>query len=436
MRTVSKENLELFSKNIKNMKSPIYILFTVLLFTIVYSCKKDNTTIIIPPDDNNPPCIFCDTTTSKLEVLWQKPLHPDTFIRISTEPVIANGKVIFTRWPKDTEAEKIMAFNLINGEKEWEQESVSTSHTNSDNSLLNYEDNILYKASGKDICLLSGQTGESIWCYNPNEDGLSGDVLLNIIGKSYYREHSQGGISNRTSYLTKGDLETGNTSTIFSKGMEDGFTPRLMPPGLWINQQNENILFFRNRKYNWDENETLSDVFMYNADMEELEYEWKNVPWSNSSLYIFDDKIYSSGNDTMYCVDIISKEIIWKEYIGQNAFSNFFIEKNVLIVNPDNRTLMGLNPYTGETIWQETDSGATCSNMIYFDGIVYFGSIGTGMLYAVDIETGEHIWAEKSPNKDRFSSSAFVNGVAIDTVNRVLYTDDEYFVMAIKLPER
>jgi outer membrane protein assembly factor BamB len=138
----------------------------------------------------------------------------------------------------------------------------------------------------------------------------------------------------------------------------------------------------------------------------------------------------------MYCVDIISKEIIWKEYIGQNAFSNFFIEKNVLIVNPDNRTLMGLNPYTGETIWQETDSGATCSNMIYFDGIVYFGSIGTGMLYAVDIETGEHIWAEKSPNKDRFSSSAFVNGVAIDTVNRVLYTDDEYFVMAIKLPER
>jgi outer membrane protein assembly factor BamB len=418
------------------MKSPIYILFSIILFTIVYSCKKDNATIIIPPNNNIPPCIFCDTTSSKLEVIWKKPLHIDTLESISTEPIIVNGNAIFTLWPKGTEAEKIMAFNLINGEKEWEKESISTSHTNTRNSLINFENNILYKASGKDICLLNGQTGENLWCYNPNEDGLNGDVLLNRIGNSYYREHNQGDKNNRISYLIKGDLETGSISTIFSKGMEDGFTPRLMPPGLWINQQNENILFFRNRKYNWDENETLSDVFMYNADMEELEYEWKNVPWSNSSLYIFDDKIYSSGNDTMYCVDIISKEIIWKEYIGQNAFSNFFIEKNVLIVNPDNRTIMGLNPQTGETIWQETDSGSTCSNMHYHDGIVYFSSLGRGLLYAVDIETGEHIWAEKTPNKQAYSNANFGMGITIDKENGYLYTTDAYFVMAIKLPER
>ena len=420
------------------MKLDIFcIAHCVVLLTIIES-KKDNTTIIIPPDDDNPPCIFCDTTISKLEILWQQSLQKDTLESISTEPVIINDKVVFTLWPENpSDPELVTAYSLETGATQWQWESISTSHTNVNNSLFSHNENILYKASSKEVCLLDGNTSDLIWSYSPYDHGLRGSNMK-IMGDYYYQGHNPPETVKQSSTLVRGNMETGEIENLITKEIQEGFSPSLRSSSIWVDENNEDHLLIMNNGYNWNTNEVKGDLILFNLNTKEEVYVWEDILGGGSAniSYVWNNNIYLHANESMMCINLISKDIIWQSYIGGTNSCNFFVEKGVLIANPIDRNLFGFNPHTGETIWHETDSGSTCSNMTYFDGIVYFGSLGRGLLYAVDIETGEHIWAEKSPNKDKFSSSAFVNGVAIDTINRVLYTDDEYFVMAIKLPER
>ena len=85
-------------------------------------------------------------------------------------------------------------------------------------------------------------------------------------------------------------------------------------------------------------------------------------------------------------------------------------------------------------VWYNNNSTGTVVQMRYFDGVVYYVSVGSGLLYAINAETGATIWAEYSRNKKPHVTFAF-SSVIIDPVRRYLYTADSYFMMCVKLPE-
>ncbi|MFT5911707.1 MAG: outer membrane protein assembly factor BamB [Paraglaciecola sp.] len=407
----------------------IIIFLTILMF----SCKKEETSPTIPPIIENPEC--CEYT-GKLEVLWQTPLDKDTLEGISTEPVIVDKKVVFTLWPANpSDPELVTAYDLATGAIQWEWESVSTAHTSTKNSLFPYNGNVLYKASSKEVCLLDGSTSDIIWSYNPYDDGLRGSGVK-VIGEG----HNPPGTVKQSSTLVRGNMETGEIEDVLTQEIQNGFSPSLTTPVIWKNEIGETIMFIRNSQYNWDENNSKTDLIMYNYDLEEIEHEWKNITpsggSSNQPPFIKNNKLFFIGWENVLCIDILTKEILWQTYTGNN-FTGIAIN-DILILNSLDKNIKALDINTGDILWENADSGSTSSFMQHFDGIVYFGSLGRGRLYAVDIETGEHIWAESPPNREtgKYPGAAFLNGVAIDTVNRVLYTDDEYFVMGIKLPER
>lgn len=73
-----------------------------------------------------------------------------------------------------------------------------------------------------------------------------------------------------------------------------------------------------------------------------------------------------------------------------------------------------------------------------FEGVVYLTS-GQGRLCAFDALTGATIWKERSPNytNPKSSEASFSStGIAIDSVRRLLYTSDEYYIMCVKLPKK
>ena len=409
-------------------------LFLLILTIAVLSCNKESSFIPTEPSQNNN-----EPSGEVLKILWERPLHPDTIGSISTEPVYLNGKVFFTLWPEwATDSEILCAFDAEDGLIIWEKES-STGKSGTKMSLLNYQDNILYRTDHA-LCLLNETNGEEKWCHFPAEEGSLASSQVKIIDNEYYRSYYDQPLGNRTqSELVRGNLETGELETIFTVHKTEEFIPTIKPPARWINENDEKILFFQNSLYEWATVNGYSTLYMYNVNTKEVEYIWDNLyggGTNNYGPYIQNDKLFVQGTDTIRCIDIHSKDVVWKKWTGQ-AGTNSFIRKDILVIKANDGRMMGLNPLTGETIWEVSDSGYTPSSLTYFDGIVYFGSLGSGKLYAVDIETGEHIWAEDPPNQKKgYPNASFLNGVAIDTVNRVLFTDDEHFVMAIQLPER
>jgi len=78
--------------------------------------------------------------------------------------------------------------------------------------------------------------------------------------------------------------------------------------------------------------------------------------------------------------------------------------------------------------------------MVEYLGKIYFTAIGGGgKLYCVNAETGVTVFSEVSPNIVKDSRASFNNSeIAIAKErcqNGLLYTDDTFFAMYIKLPQ-
>ena len=106
----------------------------------------------------------------------------------------------------------------------------------------------------------------------------------------------------------------------------------------------------------------------------------------------------------------------------------------MIILHGDDHGIWALNKSDGAIIWYNNNSIGTVVQMRYFDGVVYYISVGSGLLYAINAETGATIWAEYSRNK-KPNATFGLSSVVIDPERRVLYTADSYYMMCIKLPK-
>ncbi len=90
-----------------------------------------------------------------------------------------------------------------------------------------------------------------------------------------------------------------------------------------------------------------------------------------------------------------------------------------------------------QTVWVNTDTGSSPSQLKHHNGIVYFTSFGTGKLYAVDSETGHDLWEEESPNKSAYSQAGFdFVELTIDKEKELIYLNDRFFAMCIETIKR
>ena len=336
------------------------------------------------------------------------------------------------------------------------------------------------------VAKADGQTGDVIWRYNAYADGFLGQqvmsvgdgvvihnwryvdilnsngVLLwknkieepggalprtNVIGDHFYSSHFSGPLPYCTSMsIVRSHYSQLSWDTLVTIHTEnDGFFVTLEPPTLWMNPQGDSVLIIRDGgvRASGGANNGKNRASLYAFNLRTRQFDWvkKDIDVggaiSKAQPLIEGDKMYINGVRTLHCFDLNTGNTIWqKEFPEAIMDGNITVYKNTLMVPSTQIGMWGVDKQTGSILWYNKDVDGNVLQVVQFDGVVYCTSTGYARLYAVNAETGATIWKERSPNRNsRHPNASFAYaGIAIDTVNRKLYTADKYYLMCIALP--
>ncbi len=135
--------------------------------------------------------------------------------------------------------------------------------------------------------------------------------------------------------------------------------------------------------------------------------------YGSGTPIIYEDKVYFSPDRSIICLNLYTGKRLWKkDFPNGFTFSGFIIADGTLLANSEDTYLYALDPDTGQQLWKEKSSG-TSSKMSHLNGVVYFVGGGDGLLHAVDIATGKHLWRIHSPDLEVNSGAWFKPRVSV-----------------------
>ncbi len=428
--------------NKKKFPVMFYISITSILVMSVFGCRKDH---LPGPVDN--PCLF-DCDTSKLEVVWQKPIHPDTLECGTFIPLVYNENVLFSEFLcANTETLKMR--NGTTGELLWTWEPPLDNGASAEaNSKFRVGNKLIYTTSNEVYCI-DLDHGQTIWGYDHGEAGLCGHPRIGLIGNYIYHIRYPCNVDKPYAEIVRTAIDDGTSwEVVYTQYRENGYAPGIEPPSFWVSPTGDTLLFILNRKVNfsiYSDTSNQIDFIAFNLNSQEVEYSVNNFdPSGKGSPYpplVWDNRIYIHAGRDIYCFDALTGQTIWKH--SPYNLSNEHVSTNGIVIVNDKLislsnwgNMYAIDPLTGKTLWLLQDAGSNGPPFTVHDGVLYYGNIGDGLLHAVDVQKGKHLWRERSPNKKKgFPSASFLTGVAINPVAGYIYTEDKYFAMCIKMPE-
>jgi len=422
------------------MKNMLFLSFILFL-----GCTK------IPPYvPHDYTCDFGGCDTSKIQVVWQKPFRIDTSGCGSEKAIFYKNGVLFKDNCGDGTGQKFNFFDGKTGNLIWTwKEYFSAANSNVGVDAVKFA-NYIFFTNEKETYSVNLETGKTNW----SGITLNSRDFLSAQNNYVYNiriENLPTFLEN--SHLLRTKVDKLSWDTVYTEKPIDRFVPRIENPSVWINSEGDEIAIFQTRYYDFTHGVGRIDVVAYNITQKKEYFRFTDIdPNKLGSVnfpYIVGNKAFIPLGFTALCIDLPNKKILWAKNFGDGEsllrFQPFIMANNKLYIKPDGFTMYAVNPDTGVELWKDTDSGAGGKGeMIYYNGVIYFTCSGNGKLYAIEEATGKKLWAEPSPNKfkaiynnfRRFDSANIgESGIAIDTVNNLLYTSDYYFMMCLKLPK-
>lgn len=157
---------------------------------------------------------------------------------------------------------------------------------------------------------------------------------------------------------------------------------------------------------------------LYNYTQQEHVYDKEPLAlqvntYASNPAVIYGGKAYYSSAKSVICIDVYTGKQRWKrDFPNAFIFSGYIIADGTLLANSEDTYLYALDPDTGQQLWKEKSSG-TSSKMSHLNGVVYFTGGGDGLLHAVDIATGKHLWRIHSPDLEVNSGAWFKPRVSV-----------------------
>ena len=404
------------------------MLIPSLLILAIIACEK-------PPLE--PPPNGSNNNHEKLNTLWQEPINEDMTSCFSRTPLLLEQGVMFTKIlcnPYET----LVMRNLEDGNLMWKWEDYDEIGILGDLSEFPINGHIIGLGKSNEVYGVDLQTQTRLWKIATRPTG-SGNPRISEYGNWVFHVHEPNQTAIDASHLVMIEAHTGFVDTIYTVYKEDGFEPGIEPGTIWINPKGDTVVIFQTRYVNFSTLEDKVDLFAYNMTADSLAWKIDSItPTGNSSIHlpiISGDRIFFQGSQSATCIDAPTGAILWqRRFPGESFFhaANILVEDR-LILNGTTEHIYAISTQTGDLLWDNPNSGTTVDNMVHYKGVVYFGSDGDGKLHAVDINTGEELWAYESPNAEEYPYAYFGNGITIDKQTGYLYTVDNVFAMCIDL---
>ena len=421
----------------------------IILFGII-SCSKPE---IIPPIIDKPNCSFGLCDTSKLEIVWQKPLSYDTSERFSAYPLLHENSILFSRSTFGEQWDTLKSFDQKTGQLKWTWADYFSNGELRTYKIYLEKGKYIFNA-GNDIFVVDATNGKTLWKTKLLRGGSSASI--NIQYDHIYMQHlDESSTKNLASYLVRSNISYGKWDTLFTENRRENSIPiGMQSPTIWISPQKDTIALFQIRFVDYgDPLKSKVDFVAYNITQKNEYFRYDNIDklrgGSTKLPFLIGNLVYVAFTKSIYCFDLIEKKIKWSKDMspGENFSSGqpFIFVENQFFVKPTNRSLYQIDPNTGAEIWSDKDNGSGNSDMVYDNGILYYTGDGVGKIFALEVATKKWLWAEPSPNKfpnafngnRRFGNANIGSGgIAIDAKNGYLYTSDFYFAMCLKLPKR
>ncbi len=402
------------------------LILSILVYSLC-SCKEEIDHRVNPYDYiNNDP---------EVEVVWKIPIFPDTSECSVMDPVLYIDKILFGGKRTGGDENRIALYDPLTQEIIWEANcEISNTQVSSV-----YNENIFVGICSNTLTSFDMNNGTVLWAH----DYEGGHKITNFGDKIFHTNYYELG-SDYVGHLVVADLNMGIWDTVFTLETLDEYRVSIYPPGAEVNDNNDTILYFQNRQWNFSESDGKIDLYAFNMSADTLVWVAYDIePDGNSSVQppvIYDEKVYFRGSRTIYCFDALTGEKIWEENIGIDMFedllnSNTLVVDDMLIVKTGGYYLYAFDPETGEVIWSNPEAGATPSHLKNVNGHLYYGCAGDGMIHVVDAASGETIKEFESPaeHEANMSAAGFYDAVAVDPVNNYLYAADGYFLYCIKI---
>jgi outer membrane protein assembly factor BamB len=386
---------------------------------------------------------------TKLKVLWQKPLQSDTLQVFGSVPHTIDGDFVYMRSGEPAPT-PLVRRNGSTGQIEWEWTNWFP-NGNVDaafDGFLTKITNQFMISYAHSYYALDCKTGTTLWRQNLREkpicsEGVNGSIQL---GKFAHTIHSPCGKPfSFDNYVVRYDLNSGFVDTVARINGGDSLFINITNMAYMISQSGDSLLMLLNLGLQNDQAYT-GRYWVYAYNLSQKKIIWSlNIPdvGATGGMTIIGKNIYLRTSKKLICIEFDSWTKLWeRDYrVPNSAYLSVLLEyKNQLIVKCDDGQLDILDPATGALIWQMKEIGYTpIGRAQLFEGVYYFTSAGDGNLYAIDIDNRKLLWNEPSPNEfiPRTSeASFFMAGVAIDTINRRLFTCDQFYAMSIALPDR
>ena len=411
--------------------------YAILLLFSLLACHKDP---VVPPPV--PPI-----ATSKLDIVWQVPILPDTSENSTVALAILDGDPVYCLNFYLPSA-FLQLRDGASGALKWKYDQWLRSFDGlSPNEAATINNKLIVNAWHRTYCI--NAQGTLDWAVDVTQQGKGGDPFIIINGGYIYKEIHIGThpkITNST--LVRTHYVAGKWDTLVTIQARDSFVLSINPPIVWVNPQGDTVLIIRDN----GERNTLygpykgsmswSNLYAYN--LRTKQYDWQLVEFQNKSIManpplIYEDRYYIASLQKIHCLDLITGQEIWSIALPNGVIAAGFVQhKNWLIAQGGDRGMWAVDMNDGHVVWYNPQPLGSIDKLFYYDGVVYFTSFGDGRLYAINAETGATIWAERTPNWHNTKAPYATFGhsyVAIDPERKVLYVSDNYYAMCIKLPK-
>ena len=418
------------------MKMTIYI--SILLSVLsLFACEKDE------PKDNKPP----DTTTEEpvLDVVWKQAVYDDTMGAYFHPPKFAGDYVVFCSKPTfdGKHAGGLVVYDKQTGERHpaWDHEpEFDVKYSIKDFEVGGENRDVLFVSSPYKLFAWDLNTGNELWTIDADHYF---DPEASSFGNYFFQCITPKGNDIWSAVLAI-DVKTGDVKEVFRDTMVNNYEFHLYPPSVTVLENNDTLLIFQKRAWNFGLSDGKVDIYAYNMTADSVLWKVNDITQDgNSSVMegiITGNRYLFQGSNSIRCLDIQTGDILWEDKPGGSFFQqkNLYAEGKVFL-NTDGGFVYCYDVNTGSQLWANKQTSACPAGngtMGYYRGRLYLTAMQSygvtenwsRRLKCFSAYTGEVLYTTNYP-----SQSSYAAGVLIDEKTGYLYATNMLFALCINL---